>query len=193
MICSLLHPDFAHAGDPSKRSWISIGGEFNSFSVDSPLATRRGTSALNININVSQRIHQDIWFGVSAFSGYDPAPAISRNHDQSIGIITHWFPFSLSSDSSVTFEGFQLSESQTFRPYLYSNLSLGRALIRRILNNFEATSDYLGIGVGSGLQYAITPNFSIAASAGFQSNIGLSEVQYSGQRISAAMSAVLQY
>ncbi|MEY3902855.1 MAG: hypothetical protein RL189_2161, partial [Pseudomonadota bacterium] len=159
----------------------------------SQLATRQGTSALNININVSQRIHQDFWLGVSAFSGYDPAPAISRNHDQSIGIITHWFPFSLSSDSSVTFEGFQLSESQTYRPFVYSNLSLGRALIRRILNNFEATSDYLGVGVGSGLQIAITPSFSLAASAGFQANIGLSEVPYSGQRISAAMSAVLQY
>ncbi|NBW81745.1 hypothetical protein EBR21_08320 [bacterium] len=181
----------ASAGDAAKQTAIGIGGEFNRFSLDG-FATRSGTSFLNLNLSLLQRVHPDVWLGLTSFLSHDPNPAINRNYDQNVGLLLHWFPWSLSTDSAVSFEGMQLSESETFRHFASTNVVFGRVLLRTV-NDFDASSDYVGLGLGMGSQYVISPGFAISSSLRYQKNIGTSAIAYGGQTMGVTLGAVLGF
>lgn len=189
-IVSLPMP--AKAGDAAKRTALGIGGEFNSFSV-SGFTQRSGISFMNLNLSLTQRIHPDVWVGLTSFLGHDPNPPIGRNYDQNLGVIVQWYPISLSSDSSVSFEGMQLSETEKFRHFASLNVAFGRALLRTVLQNFDASSDYLGLGLGIGSQYAISSGLAISSSLQYQINVGTSTIAYTGQKIGLSVGAVLGF
>lgn len=188
VLCSQL----AIAGEPARNSWVSLGGEFSSYSMSGYVA-RSGSSLLNLNMNISQRVHSDLWVGVCGFVGHDSNPDVARNYDQSLGLSAHWFPLTLSTNSGISHEGFQLSEQETYRPFVSTQVMFGRALLRRVLNDFDASSDYLGFALGAGSQYVIAPAFSLSASLNYQKNIGLGQLAYDGQKISIGLAAVLSY
>jgi opacity protein-like surface antigen len=182
----------AYAGERATNSWISVGGEFSSYSM-SGYVTRKGNSLLNLNLNISQRVHSDLWVGICGFIGHDSSPEVSRNYDQSLGLSAHWFPLTLSSDSGINHEGLQLTERETYRPFISTQMMFGRALLRRVLNDFDASSDYLGFALGAGSQYAVTPTFSLSASVNYQKNLGLGQLGYDGQKISVGVAMMLLY
>ncbi|MEN9825385.1 MAG: hypothetical protein RI953_1130 [Pseudomonadota bacterium] len=182
----------ASASDAAKNTSIGIGGEFNRFSMGG-FAERSGASILNLNLSLTQRVHPDVWIGLSTFLGHDPNPVINRNYDQNVGLLLHWFPWSLSTDSAVSFEGMQLSESETFRHFASTNVVFGRVLLRTVLDNFDASSDYVGLGLGMGSQYVVSPGFALSASLNYQRNIGTSPIAYSGQKIAVALGVVLGF
>lgn len=180
----------AYAGERAKNSWINLGGEFSSYSMSGD-TTRKGNSLLNLNLNISQRVHSDLWVGICGFIGHDSR--LSRNYDTSLGLSAHWFPLTLSSDSGINHEGLQLTERETYRPFISTQMMFGRAFLRPVLNDFDASSDYLGFALGAGSQYVVTQRFSLSASINYQKNLGLSQLDYDGRKISLGVAMMLLY
>ena len=72
-------------------------------------------------------------------------------------------------------------------------MMFGRAFLRPVLNDFDASSDYLGFVLGAGSQYVVTQRLSLSASVNYQKNLGLSQLDYDGQKISVGFAIMLFY
>lgn len=190
IVMTVVSPQRAYSSEPTRRTWISMGGELDKFKVTGEEVSRSGTSFMNLNFNYSYRIHPDLWLGMIAFLGHDNNPEVGRNYDTSLGLILHWFPLSLTSDSSLYTDGIQISEREVFRPFVSVDVASGRAVVKQVIK-LDQSADYVGFGFGAGLQYWTTSSFAISSSLGVHANIGTSQMQYSGRRTSLAFSGLL--
>jgi len=181
VLLSLMSFSVGHASSPARNTWLYVGGEYSFYS-STGFVTRKTATPTNLSLAISSRVHSDLWLGVAGFLGHDPSPDFSRNYDTSLGLVAHWLPFSNASSSTLFYEGMRLSESDTFRPFLSSKILFGRALLRRVLNNFEAGADFVGFNFGAGSHYVLTESISLSASIDYQKNLGLSPLPYAGQK-----------
>lgn len=189
LVASLGHVSFAFASTPARNSWFYAGGEYSAYS-STGFVSRKTSSPANLSLAVSNRVHSDFWLGLTGFLGHDPSPDFGRNYDTSIGMVIHWLPLTTSSSSTLFYEGFRLTESDTYRPFVVSKFMFGRALLRRVLNNFEASADFVAVNVGVGSQFTLTEALSLSGSVEFQKNVGLSPLPYSGQKIAMTLGLV---
>lgn len=189
IVSTLCHVSFAFPSTPARNSWFYAGGEYSAYS-STGFVSRKTSSPANLSLAVSNRMHSDFWLGLTGFLGHDPSPDVGRNYDTSIGMMFHWLPFTTSSSSTLFYEGFRLTESDTYRPFVVCKLMFGRALLRRVLNDFVASADFVAVNGGVGSQFALTEALSLSGSIEFQKNVGLSALPYSGQKIALTFGLV---